>query len=187
MITQILCARRRGGIMSDHRMSVHWRSDSPEHYTPQGIIDAVVRLLGAIDVDPCSNSHESPSVPALTVYTAADDGLSQFWTGRVYMNPPYGRDVKQWVRKLVESYSYGFVTEAVALLPARTDTQWWQLLRDYPVCFVTGRLRFGGNRNLAPFPSAVFYLGTNVQGFYREFSDWGDVWLRFVPTVARGD
>ena len=173
--------------MTDHRLSVHWRSASPEHYTPCAIVDAVVGLFGTIDLDPCSNSHEAPSVPALTVYTAADDGLSQFWTGRVYMNPPYGRGVKRWVRKLVESYSCGFVTEAVALLPARTDTQWWQLMRDFPVCLVTGRLRFGGNRNLAPFPSAVFYMGANVQGFYREFSDWGDIWLRFNPAMSGGE
>lgn len=163
------------------KMAVHFSSDTPEHYTPREIIDAVLDCFGEIDLDPCSNSKEQPNVPALHHYTIEDDGLWQSWEGRVYMNPPYGRDIPDWVAKLCESHENGSVTEAIALVPARTDTQWWQRLRDYPVCFVTGRLKFGSSTEAAPFPSAVFYLGNNIEAFYYAFQGIGDIWQRVEP------
>lgn len=160
------------------RLAVHHSSETPEHYTPSAIVDAVVKLLGNIDLDPCSNSHDAPNVPAVAHYTKDDDGLQQFWDGRVYLNPPYGRGIDLWIGKLLEAYAARNVVEAVALLPARPDTQWWQLLRDHPCCFVTGRLTFVGNDDPAPFPSALFYLGERHDDFYREFSRFGDIWIR---------
>lgn len=159
-------------------LAVHYSSETPEHYTPATILDAVVRCLDGIDLDPCSNSHDTPNVPAAKHYTREDDGLRQLWRGRVFMNPPYGREIDDWVAKLVDEFENGGVTEAIALVPARTDTQWWQRLRDYHVCFVTGRLKFIGNVDPAPFPSAVFYLGGNTDMFVNVFEDFGDIWHR---------
>ncbi len=159
-------------------MAVHFSSDTPEHYTPQVIIEAAIACMGGIDLDPCSNSEESPNVPAVTHYTKVSDGLAQAWRGCVYMNPPYGREIDDWIGKLVEEYEHGNVTEAIALVPARTDTQWWQRLRNYHVCFITGRLTFVGNNDPAPFPSAVFYLGSNTDCFVNAFEHLGDIWHR---------
>ena len=163
------------------KMAVHFSSETPEHYTPRMVIDAVIECMGGIDLDPCSNSHESPNVPAGEHFTAEDDGLRQVWRGRVYMNPPYGREIVDWVDKLVKAHESGSVTEAIALVPARTDTKWWAMLRDYPVCLVSGRLKFGEAENGAPFPSAVFYLGNEIDRFYHSFSGLGDIWQRVAP------
>jgi hypothetical protein len=57
--------------------------ESTEHYTPQYILDAVIACMGAIDLDPASNSSEIPNVPAARHYTAQDNGLVQPWVGRV--------------------------------------------------------------------------------------------------------
>src|SRR4030095_489748 len=153
-------------------MAVHFSSDTPEHYTPADILDAVIACLGTIDLDPCSNSHESPNVPATQHFTSADDGLSQCWHGKVFMNPPYGREIAKWIEKLCNEYEAGRVSEAIALVPARTDTDWWdQLVDGYKfVCFVHGRLTFIGNEEVAPFPSAVIYLGTEWGRFYHAFA-----------------
>ena len=161
-------------------MAVHFSSETPEHYTPDVILAAVVACMGGIDLDPCSNSHETPNVPAAEHYTRADDGLAQTWRGGVFMNPPYGREIDPWIAKLVSEYEDGAVTEAIALVPARTDTQWWQRLRDYHICFVTGRLAFkgAGNNESAPFPSAVVYLGNDTDRFVNTFEGIGDVWHR---------
>ncbi len=82
------------------------------------------------------------------------DGLALTWLGTCWMNPPYGRKIGQWVRKAYESSLLG--ATVVCLLPARTDTAWWH---DYVVKgeirFLRGRLKFGGQKNSAPFPSAV--------------------------------
>jgi len=169
-------------VVKPSPMAVHFSSDTPEHYTPQAIVDAVIDVLGTIDLDPCSNSKDTPNVPALYHYTAQDDGLSLPWVGKVYMNPPYGRAISEWVNKLTESLDSG-VTEAIALVPARVDTQWWNALtaRYCLVCFVSGRLTFIGNEESAPFPSAVVYLNPSNDNtarlrFYDVFSQFGRIW-----------
>jgi len=153
---------------------VHFLSQSDEWNTPQEVIDKVLNFFGHIDCDPCSNDSKNPNVPAGILYTEVDDGLSQKWYGKVYMNPPYGDAIIGWVEKLVDEYENGEVSEAVALLPARTDTQWFHLLRRYPRCFIIGRLKFGGQENSAPFPSVFIYLGKNTDGFFKNFKTEGD-------------
>ncbi len=108
-------------------LDIHFSSDSPEWYTPPHIVAAVVETLATIDLDPCSNLG-TPNVPARRHFTADDDGLAQPWVGRVYMNPPYGREIGAWVEKLAHEYEAGRVTEAIALVPARVDTAWWRRL-----------------------------------------------------------
>lgn len=157
-------------------------SASPEWYTPPAVVERTIRLLGAVDLDPCSNSHESPNVPAQVVYTAEDDGLAHEWHGRVYLNPPYGGGIDRWIEKLVDAHRAGTVGEAVALLPARTDTAWFRRLRDWPRCFVDGRLKFSGHENSAPFPSVVVYLGERLDDFVDVFGDMGDIYERVNPT-----
>jgi hypothetical protein len=155
-------------------LAVHYSSATPEWYTPPAILERVVRVLGSIDLDPCSDGPTS-LVPASRRLTRADDGLAQLWSGRVFLNPPYGRDIGRWVEKLVSSYEQGHVAEAIALLPARTDTTWFAVLASYPVCFVRGRVRFVGASSGAPFPSAVVYLGRNPLRFYDVFCDLGQI------------
>lgn len=162
--------------------NVHFMSDSIECYTPSEILARAVRAMGAIDLDPCSNSHESPNVPAALHYTQEDDGLAQAWAGRVFMNPPYGRELDDWIAKLCEEYEAGRVSQAIALVPSRTDTQWFRRLRAYPRCFIWGRLRFVNQENSAPFPSMAVYLGENLGAFLTSFSDIGDTY-----TLENGD
>jgi len=88
-------------------------------------------------------------------YTPEADGLKQTWRGVCWMNPPYGREIGKWVKKAWESAEQG--ATVVCLLPARTDTRWWHtyVMQAQEIRFVSGRLKFGGARNSAPFPSAV--------------------------------
>ena len=91
-------------------------------------------------------------------YTQEQDGLKQKWIGHCFMNPPYGRTIKVWVKKAYESSLDGALV--VCLLPARTDTSWWH---DYcmrgNITFIKGRLKFSGSKNTAPFPSAIVMFG----------------------------
>ena len=94
-------------------------------------------------------------------FTPETDGLAESWGYRVFCNPPYGRQIKEWVRKgYEESRKPG--TVVVMLIPARTDTAYFH---DYifgkadEVRFIRGRLKFtdedGNEKDAAPFPSAV--------------------------------
>ena len=167
------------------KMAVHFSSRTVEHCTPENIIDLILACMGELDLDPCSEGGDPPNVPAHAHYTSEDDGLAQSWKGRIYMNPPYGREIGDWVEKLCSEHEAGRVTEAIALLPSRTDTQWWTRLREYPVCFVKGRLTFVGSQDPAPFPSAVFYLGRDIGKFCRAFGDLGDVYQRIAIEEQR--
>lgn len=87
-------------------------------------------------------------------FTAEDDGLSKNWGGQiVFCNPPYGREIGRWVRK---GYEEAKAAVVVMLLPARTDTRWFH---DYcmkgKITFLRGRLKFGGAKDAAPFPSML--------------------------------
>jgi site-specific DNA-methyltransferase (adenine-specific) len=69
------------------------------------------------------------------------------------MNPPYGREIGQWVKKAYESSKKGAIV--VALLPARTDTKWFHdyVMKAREVRLIRGRVKFVGAKASAPFPS----------------------------------
>jgi phage N-6-adenine-methyltransferase len=94
-------------------------------------------------------------------FTPETDGLSQPWEGVCWMNPPYGREIGKWIKKAYVSSLMG--ATVVCLVPARTDTAWWN---DYVVKgeirFLRGRLKFGGSKNSAPFPSAIVIFNHKV-------------------------
>jgi phage N-6-adenine-methyltransferase len=146
-------------------------STSSEWYTPPHIVGCVLATLGAIDLDPCADPGRA--IPAATHFTKADDGLAHEWRGRIFMNPPYGREIGEWTGKLAAEYTAGRVTEAIALVPARVDARWWRTFPATSVCFVDGRLKFSGAKNSAPFPSALLYLGARPEVFEAAVSSVG--------------
>lgn len=108
---------------------------SNEWFTPPHIFEA----LGLdFDLDPCAPLGGVPWVPAARSYSIHDDGLAQPWQGRIWLNPPYGREAPKWVGRLAE---HG---DGIALLFTRTDAAWAQsaLKRCQAVCFIAGRLSF---------------------------------------------
>jgi phage N-6-adenine-methyltransferase len=164
-------------IVPQHSLVVQTSGKSDEHYTPDIVVQLAIAVLGAIDLDPCSNSHENPNVPAAKHYTKSDDGLAQNWSGKVWMNPPYSGTAK-WAEKLISGYKSGEIVEAIALVKSATDTRWYQALDDYPCCHWNGRLKFKNpdNKNgSAPFASTLFYLGGNYLRFKEVFRDYGRV------------
>lgn len=151
-------------------------SETCEWYTPKYILDAVIAVLGAIDVDPCSNPPPY-NVPARVHYTQADDGLLQSWPGRAFMNPPYGDGIGAWVDKLLTERALGHCTAAITLTPGSFDTEWFQPLWGADaLCFWRGRISFigagkGGNTKT----SVVTYWGPDPGRFAEVFSAFGQV------------
>lgn len=130
--------------------SVHFSSRSIMWETPQGFFDRLNAEFG-FETDVCAVA-ENAKCPRY--FSPEMDGLAQEWTGVCWMNPPYGREIVNWMQKAHLSSEGGALV--VCLVPARTDTAWWH---DYAIKgeirFVRGRLKFGGHKNSAPFPSAV--------------------------------
>lgn len=107
------------------------------------------------NLDPCC-THDNAKCEKH--YTMADDGLAQNWGGRrVFCNPPYGAELKHWVRKCYEE-SRKPDTLVVMLIPARTDTNYFHEYiyhKAKEIRFIRGRLHFNGAKHGAPFPSMV--------------------------------
>lgn len=93
-------------------------------------------------------------------YTPEEDGLAQEWEGVCWCNPPYGREIGKWVEKAAKSSK----ATVVMLLPARTDTRWFHdwIYEKAEIRFIKGRLKFGGQKNAAPFPSMVVIFERNL-------------------------
>ena len=105
-------------------------------------------------LDPCASEENHKCAK---YFTKEENGLLQDWGGqRVYCNPPYGRTVGNWVEKAAKE-SRKENTIVVMLLPARTDTKWFHeyIYGRATIRFIRGRLKFGGSKNSAPFPSMI--------------------------------
>lgn len=122
--------------------------------TPQDFFDKLNKEFH-FDLDPCANADNHK---CSDYYTKEDDGLSKDWQGRrVFCNPPYGRAIAAWVKKCHEEAKKPN-TLVVMLIPARTDTRWFHEYiynKTAEIRFIKGRLKFGGSKNSAPFPSMV--------------------------------
>lgn len=149
-------------------------------HTPASLFDRVEAAVGPFDLDPCAPSTGGSPVRARVRFTELDDGLSLDWFGRVFMNPPYGRALSSWVSKAKSEADKGVVV--VGLVPARTDTAWWQdhVAPYASVIFLRGRLAFGGQSVPAPFPSALSIWGCDSTLLSRLAGQFSDAALTFT-------
>lgn len=117
--------------LSSHQSA---RMKNDEWLTPPEIVKA----CGEFDLDPCSPIVR-PWDTARRHFNVQDDGLMQPWSGRVWCNPPFGREAVKWLRRMVEHGN------GVALIPARTETaMFYETVWGGAdaVCFMQGRPHF---------------------------------------------
>ena len=137
---------------------VMWSSATDEWETPQNIFDTLDQQFN-FTLDPCATPENAK---CKLYYTKKENGLTKSWVGHsVFMNPPYGREIGDWVKK---AWLSGIKpnTSVVCLLPARTDTKWFhKYCAQGEIWFIKGRLRFGRSKNAAPFPSMIVIFPKN--------------------------
>ncbi len=137
-------------------------SDSSEWETPQDLFDRLNEEFH-FDLDVCASEKKHKCD---LYFTKTDNALNQPWNlcGKVcWMNPPYGREIVNWISKAWNESLRG--ATVVCLLPARTDTRWfhtfiWDEKTNKPylnveVRLLKGRLKFVGAPSSAPFPSMI--------------------------------
>ena len=161
-----------GAQVDKNTTKVMFSSKSNDWATPQSFFDTLNGMYGPFTLDAAASSENYKVDKYLT---ESDDALSADWSGNtVFLNPPYGRDLKHWIRK---SYEEGQkdATTVVVLIPARTDTKYWHdyVMKADELRFVRGRIKFGDETNSAPFPSAVVvfrrtsFSGPRITGMER--------------------
>lgn len=144
--------------------------------TPAVIVEAARAALGgAIDLDPASSLRAQETVRAERYFTAEDDGLSRPWSGAVFLNPPFCKEVVcRFVDKLLKHVQSGEVSGAVLLVNAATSAGWFQraMREAAAVCFLSRRVRFlgvDGGRSSPTCGQAVFYFGGEPGAFLGAF------------------
>lgn len=108
-------------------------------------------------LDPCATKENAKCE---RYFTKEQDGLTRSWhereRERVFVNPPYGREIGKWVKKAYEESKY--CETVVMLIPARTDTSYFHDFiyhKAKEIRFIRGRLHFNDSPQGAPFPSMV--------------------------------
>jgi site-specific DNA-methyltransferase (adenine-specific) len=149
--------------------NVHFSSNDQTWTTPEDFYNNLNKEFN-FTLDPCCTKS---TAKCKKYFTPVEDGLKQEWGGEtVFMNPPYGREIKQWIKKAYEESKIG--ATVVCLIPSRTDTSYWhnyifkaESEGNCKIRFLRGRLKFGESKNSAPFPSAVviFKKGINNEKY----------------------
>lgn len=138
-------------------MSIHFSSETHTWETPVDFFNKLNEIY-KFDLDACAE-HETAKVE--NYYTKEQDALTKDWLGSVWCNPPYGKDQIDFIKKALSENKKNGAT-VVLLIPARPDTKIWQDIifqNASSICFVRGRLKFGGAKYNAPFPCALVVFG----------------------------
>jgi hypothetical protein len=178
MFGDALVSKKAGALFYDSK-TVEW-------WTPRKYIDLAVAVMGGIDLDPASCQGANDLIGATEFYDAG--GENKPWHGRVWLNPPYGKQTKLFVNKLIFEHRIGRVSEAVLLLNVITlDRGWFRPLWQFPMCFHYGRVKFTSPDVLSgkiksvstpPTGSVFVYLGENREQFAAIFEAVGAVMRR---------
>ncbi|MCR4340531.1 MAG: phage N-6-adenine-methyltransferase [Gemmatimonadaceae bacterium] len=122
------------------RNRARYYGDGRNWATPPDLFERLDAEFG-FTLDPCASEWNAKCA---RYFTEAENGLEQSWAGeRVFMNPPYGRELYAWTKKAHEEAMRDVLV--VGLVPAATDLAWWH---DHVVCaraevrYIRGRVRF---------------------------------------------
>jgi hypothetical protein len=126
--------------------------------TPQNVLDA----LGTFDLDPCAHPAFRTRCATIGYCLPDENGLLLPWTGRIWCNPPFGRELPKWIDRMA---LHG---NGVMLAPARTETRWFRVAWEsaHAILFPYKRFRYingeTGNEGDNPtFPDALIAFGRN--------------------------
>jgi phage N-6-adenine-methyltransferase len=163
-----------------------------EWYTPQDFVGAARFVLGEIDLDPATHPIAQEWIKAKKFFTAQDDGLTKEWHGRIWLNPPYSREIiKPFIDKMVAEIEATRVTAAIVLTHSYTSSAWFHKIGPVAdaLCFTEGRIAFTDQDGEPGAPTqgqVFFYYGPDVETFDTVFSAFG--WVvpaRFEATHGR--
>lgn len=169
-----------------------------EYSTPQYFFDFLNKIF-EFDIDLAASKNNTK---CKKFYSLEKDAFRKKWSGSCFMNPPYSKPqracepgcVKQictnrgyhldrdipglidWISRAKSQY-LKYDSTIVCLVPARTETKWFQIAWKYAraLCFVKGRLAFVDTRfkdkvakNVSLFPNVLIVFSNE---FYRSTAE----------------
>lgn len=163
--------------MASHRRCKREIARNDWHSPPQ-IVQAARIAMGGIELDPASSPEANRIVGAERFYSVVEDGLTQPWKGKVWLNPPNGQLAPKFVRRFAYFYAQGFITKGILLLGTHHLTTRWcrELLAWHPLgCLPALRLQFSGSVGRPAHGSVILALGISMEDFGREFRHLGTI------------
>lgn len=175
-------AKKKAGLMDSDNHLAHG-TGLDEWFTPTCWVEKARTVLGAIDLDPASHPIPQEWIKAERFFTIKDNAFDHEWHGRVWLNPPYSRDlIADFVGTLAQEIDANRVTAAIVLTHAYTDTSWWQQLAQLSpvIAFPKGRIRFVNDIGQPCNPTqgqTFFGCGPEIEidAFRDEFASIGTV------------
>jgi phage N-6-adenine-methyltransferase len=159
-----------------------------EWNTPVEYLEMARQVLGGFDTCPASNAFAKKRFDfgsKCQHYTKEDNALIKQWRGRVWLNPPYSRDlIGPFVDKLLSELEAGRVTAAIMLVNPAVDTAWFKKAERVAtaICFTPKqRIKFkkaeGSSVSSPVWGNAFFFFGADVAKFKEVFGPLRRVWL----------
>ncbi len=157
--------------MARHRNNGRYNGDGREWRTPPELFASLDREFH-FTLDACATA-ENALCPRY--FTEAENGLEQDWSDeRVFMNPPYGKEIYAWTQKARISAGLGALV--VGLLPVSSDLSWWhEDVIGAELRWIRGRVRFGTD---GPYRASGFFPSVVViwkPGFFVDPLGWEPV------------
>lgn len=160
--------------------------DGDDWHTPATYVESARKAMGSIDFDPFSSVLANRTIKATRFFTEADDALTTPWSHpdqrTCWMNPPYSRGMSsQAVDRFLDQYDYGAFDQAVVLMNASTDTNWFHRLAkaSSAFCLTNFRIAFentdGKSKSGNTKGQVFFYFGPEPDRFKKVFSPYGIV------------
>lgn len=149
---------------------------------------SIIKSLGDFDLDPCTPVN-MPWPTAKHHYNINDDGLKSAWFGRVWLNPPYGRELIKWMEKM------SLHLNGVSLIFGRTDTKaFHEFIFPFAssILFIKGRLTFldvNGKPGMSNGGAASVLIGygeDNVQAIHESGIEGKHLFLQSQPILLVG-
>jgi ParB family chromosome partitioning protein len=154
-------------------------SASHEWHTPAEIVDLARHVLGGIELDPASCEAANRVVRADHYYDEHMDGLTRPWSGRVFLNPPYGRLAPSFARKFAGHYPHDVPRAILVLANHHLSTAWFSTslaVLEPATCIMNYRLRFSGSASQPTHGSVILGFGVDETRFREVFAPHG--WVR---------
>jgi phage N-6-adenine-methyltransferase len=179
-------SRSRPLRTSPENIPQHAPRDADDWHTPSTYVESARQVMGSIDFDPFSSVLANRTVKATRFFTEADDALTAPWSATnqrtCWMNPPYSRGMSsQAVDRFLDQYDYGAFDQAVVLMNASTDTNWFHRLAKAcsAFCLTNFRIAFDNTDGKAKSNNTkgqvFFYFGADPTTFKRIFAPYGIV------------
>ena len=156
--------------------------NSDNYYTPSALIEIERRVMGGVDLDPCSSELANKTVQANRIYTLENSMfLNSLACESMHFNPPYSNPMP-YVDRVVYEYQQGVIGQICGIFNTDNSTKWFAEIAKIATayCFLRDRVQFidATNTRLDKMtsnnkPQFIFYAGHNTTRFIKEFDSLG--------------